>query len=83
MMLTSLQLCSCIIKIVASPQRHTIFHEYVKAKYGDETNDRGTLLWHLMVVRDVKTRWNSVLAMLERALLLKKVSLSCSNVKHD
>ncbi|KAG8940951.1 hypothetical protein FRC04_004865 [Tulasnella sp. 424] len=51
-----------VTKIVSSPQRRYAFRQQVQKFYHD---------LKLMVIRDVKTRWNCTHAMIQRALLLQ------------
>jgi hypothetical protein len=57
---------------VASPQRRLQFRKICRVKYGGKPDTKP--LANLMVVRDVRTRWNYTHAMIRRALLLKEVS---------
>lgn len=54
-----------IIRIRGSPQRRETFRNMVKAKCGRNANEHPELL------RDMRVRWNSTLAMLERAIELR------------
>lgn len=71
-------------KIASSPQRRQRFWKISGETYGDrrvdETNSSSPLLRLLMVIRDVRTRWNSTHAMLSRALLLREVRLPLSDL---
>jgi hypothetical protein len=69
-----IQLCSLCKKVVSSPQRRHYFCEESKHIYGDTLTPQGTPLAHLMVVRDVKTQWNSTHAMIKHACILQKAS---------
>ena len=61
-------------KIVSSPQRRSAFRRLAKKHYiGKKVNDNGRDISELMVIRDVRTRWNYTLAMIERALIMRKV----------
>lgn len=64
--LTLDQLRFLISKIVSSPQRRTRFHKLCREEYTDERR------WHLMVIRDVRTRWNWTYCMIKRAFQLKE-----------
>lgn len=55
-----------IIRIRGSPQRRETFRDIVKARCDDDAKA------HLELLRDVKVRWNSTLAMLARAVKLRK-----------
>ncbi|KAF5372244.1 hypothetical protein D9758_004983 [Tetrapyrgos nigripes] len=62
-------------KIVSSPQRRESFRECARKKYTNplvDKNEKGTPLAKLMVIWDVRTRWNYTHAMLKRARLLRK-----------
>ncbi|KAF5332340.1 hypothetical protein D9758_017443 [Tetrapyrgos nigripes] len=59
------------IKIVSSPQRRASFRKICKRVYPTQKNDKGTPLAKLMVIRDVRTRWNYTHAMIRRARLLR------------
>ncbi|KAJ7189246.1 hypothetical protein C8R46DRAFT_877092, partial [Mycena filopes] len=60
-------------KICASPQRRLRFKRVAASIYKDEINkSSGRKLSTLMIVRDVKHRWNYTKAMISRALLLRK-----------
>ncbi|KAJ3501122.1 hypothetical protein NMY22_g19033 [Coprinellus aureogranulatus] len=69
------KLCFITTKIVSSPQRRQRFWKISERVHGDrrvdEDDETSTLLRLLMVIRDVRTRWNSTHGMLERALLLR------------
>ena len=61
-----------------STQRHIFLRMssiLVSHKRSNESNKNSPLLAALMVVRDVRTRWNSTHAMIDRALLLREVRL--------
>jgi heme exporter protein D len=66
---SSLQLRFIVNKIASSPQRRRRFRNLAKAKYREER------LRKLMVIRDVRTRWNFTHAMIRRGSLLQDVSL--------
>jgi hypothetical protein len=74
-LLTILKLRTTCKKIVASPGNRSRFRKQAKKYYSAQYNDNGTEIAYLMVVRDMKVRWNSTQAMIERSLLLKKVSV--------
>jgi hypothetical protein len=64
-----------MIKITSTPQRRAIYKRIAAESFEDDTHpDTGTLLKKLMVVRDVKTRWNYTHAMIKRACVLSPVS---------
>ncbi|KAF5366557.1 hypothetical protein D9758_009004 [Tetrapyrgos nigripes] len=59
-------------KIVSSPQRQSSFRKIARSVYSMEVvNDKGTPKSKLMVIRDVRTRWNSTHAMIQRARVLQ------------
>ncbi|KAF7328569.1 Dimer-Tnp-hAT domain-containing protein [Mycena venus] len=61
------------IKICSSPQRRQRFKATSRSIYtADERAPSGKPLTSLMVIRDVKTRWNYTEAMITRGLLLRK-----------
>ncbi|KAK7001674.1 hypothetical protein R3P38DRAFT_3368049 [Favolaschia claudopus] len=59
-------------KICSSPQRRKRFRATAEKAYGDEKAPSGRPLASLMVVRDVRHRWNYTHAMIKRGLLLRK-----------
>ncbi|KAJ7787943.1 hypothetical protein B0H14DRAFT_3162898, partial [Mycena olivaceomarginata] len=59
-------------KICASPQRRKRFKSIAAALYKDEKEKSGRKTASLMVIRDVKHRWNFTEAMITRALKLRK-----------
>ncbi|KAJ6563486.1 hypothetical protein B0H10DRAFT_2239418 [Mycena sp. CBHHK59/15] len=60
-------------KICGSPQRRRRFHNIATSLYKDEVNgSSGRKLSTLMVIRDVKHRWNFTEAMISRGKLLRK-----------
>ncbi|KAK7007145.1 hypothetical protein R3P38DRAFT_2793021 [Favolaschia claudopus] len=59
-------------KICSSPQRRKRFRATAERIYGDEKAPSGRLLASLMVVRDVRHRWNNTHAMIKRGLMLRK-----------
>ncbi|KAF5342711.1 hypothetical protein D9758_015876 [Tetrapyrgos nigripes] len=62
-----------VTKIVSSPQRRTLFRRCATRKYSNgQTNEKGTPLSELMVIRDVATRWNYTHAMMKRGRLLQE-----------
>ncbi len=71
------QLRTICVKIDATPGRRASFRIHARKKYPTETlsNQNGppTLIWRLMPVRDVRTRWNYTHAMIKRGLILRKV----------
>jgi hypothetical protein len=67
------QLRTAVTKIVSSPQQRAGFQKLLKEKYKTALALSGRLIADLMVIRDVKTRWNYTHAMIKRALLLRKV----------
>lgn len=71
------QLRFIVKKIASLPQRRQRFYKFSEAEYGDRRAEDGNqdspLLRLLMVVRDVRTRWNSTHAMIIHALLLREV----------
>lgn len=71
-----LQLRFITTKIVSSPQRRAKFRRIAQANYGSQPTKKH--LEHLMVIRDVRTRWNYTHAMIRRAQLLKEVSIASS-----
>jgi hypothetical protein len=66
-----IQLRFITTKIVSSPQRHTQFKKHARDRYSKDPETQR--LVGLMVVQDVRTRWNYTHAMIRRALLLRKV----------
>ncbi|KZP28151.1 hypothetical protein FIBSPDRAFT_729779 [Athelia psychrophila] len=60
-------------KIVSSPQCRKYFRKCTVQFYAGKKNEKGTRIEILMVIRDVRTRWNYTHAMIKRALLLRKV----------
>lgn len=62
-------------KIVSSPQRRAAFKKLNGDLYGGIITSEGRMKADLMVIRDVRTRWNYTEAMMTRALLLRKVYL--------
>ncbi|KAF7363114.1 Dimer-Tnp-hAT domain-containing protein [Mycena venus] len=61
------------IKICSSPQRRQRFRAASKSVYmANERAPSGKPLTSLMVIRDVKSRWNYTEAMITRGLLLRK-----------
>jgi hypothetical protein len=58
--------------VVSSPQRRAKFHKITRSTYGQDPSTKGRV--GLMVVRDVRTRWNYTHAMICRALLLQEVA---------
>ena len=63
-------------KICSSPKRCKQFRKFAKDAYGSKPAPAPSnkLLYELMVIRDVVTRWNYTHAMIKRAILLRKVS---------
>ncbi|KAF7371616.1 Eukaryotic translation initiation factor 3 [Mycena venus] len=59
-------------KICSSPQRRKRFRTTAERMFPDKLAPSGRKLASLMVVRDVRHRWNYTHAMIERALLLRK-----------
>lgn len=69
------QLRTIVRKIVSSPQRRTIFQRHAHKYYEGKVLDDGkTDIAGLMPIRDVRTRWNWMHAMIHRAIILRKVS---------
>ncbi|TFY78260.1 hypothetical protein EWM64_g5750 [Hericium alpestre] len=62
-------------KIISSPQHRAAFRTLAHKYYADEKTEKGTDISKLMPIRDVKTRWNYMHAMIVRALQLKKGAL--------
>ncbi|KAF4612503.1 hypothetical protein D9613_012755 [Agrocybe pediades] len=58
-----------VTKIVSSPQRRQHFRNISEKEYGDDPSTKH--IAKLMVMRDVRTRWNYTHAMIRRALLQK------------
>ncbi|KAF4618026.1 hypothetical protein D9613_012868 [Agrocybe pediades] len=56
-------------KIVSSPQRRSQFRKIAHSKYAEDPKTKAYA--KLMVVRDVRTRWNYTHAMICRAIILK------------
>jgi hypothetical protein len=63
-------------EICASPQRRRRFKLIAAAIYKDERHKSGRKISSLMVIRDVKHRWNFTEAMISRAVVLRKVNLN-------
>ncbi|KAF5378354.1 hypothetical protein D9615_002986 [Tricholomella constricta] len=59
-------------KIASSPQRRQRFRRTARRCHPDDLSEVGTPIAKLMVVRDVRTRWNYTHAMIKRALMLRK-----------
>ncbi|KAJ7482522.1 hypothetical protein FB451DRAFT_1441871 [Mycena latifolia] len=59
-------------KICASPQRRRRFKLIAASLYKSEISGKGRKLSSLMVIRDVKHRWNFTEAMISRAKVLRK-----------
>lgn len=74
-MLTSIQLRLLATKIVSSPGNRGRFRACAIKHYSGQFTDKNVEIAHLMVVRDIRLRWNSTQAMMGRALLLADVSL--------
>jgi hypothetical protein len=66
--LTRLQLRTTATKICSSPQRRKRFRATAEKAFGDQLAPSGRKRATLMVVRDVRHRWNYTQAMIERAL---------------
>jgi hypothetical protein len=67
------QLCILCTKITLLPQRCANFRACAQKAFGDTPHPvTGTCLCLLMVVRDVKTRWNYTHAMIKRGYTLRK-----------
>ncbi|KAF5335248.1 hypothetical protein D9758_017381 [Tetrapyrgos nigripes] len=58
-------------KIVSSPQQRASFRKICKHVYPTKKNEKDTPLAKLMVIRDVRTRWNYTHAMIQRGHLLR------------
>ncbi|KAJ7818678.1 hypothetical protein B0H14DRAFT_2601113 [Mycena olivaceomarginata] len=61
-------------KICSSPQRRKRFRDTAARVYENKLAPSGRKLASLMVVRDVRHRWNYTHAMIKHKLLLKSVS---------
>ncbi|KAF8996455.1 hypothetical protein BDQ17DRAFT_1201898, partial [Cyathus striatus] len=64
-------------KITSSPQWRQRFWKFSSEIYGktkqvDDTNPHSALLSKLMVIRDIRTHWNSTHAMIAQAVTLRK-----------
>ena len=70
----TIQLRFITTKIVSSPQRRLRFCIICRNKYGNHTDKDTKRKVNLMVVRDVRTRWNYTHAMIRHAYMLKEVS---------
>jgi hypothetical protein len=73
-LLTSLQLRTTATKICSSPQRRSRFRTTAENTFGNELAPSGKKKATLMVIRDVRHRWNYTQAMIEHGLMLQKVS---------
>jgi hypothetical protein len=73
-----IQLRTTTTKICSSPQRRKRFRDTAARVYNNKVAESGRKLASLMVVRDVRHRWNYTHAMIQRALLLKSVSVRLS-----
>lgn len=68
-----MQLRLIATKIASSPQRRARLRQCAQQSY-TSNNPEDVRRRKLMVIRDVATRWNSTHAMMQRGLLLRKVS---------
>ncbi|KAF4611808.1 hypothetical protein D9613_004630 [Agrocybe pediades] len=59
-------------KIVSSPQRRLQFRKIAKEKYAGKSDPSVARLAELMVIRDIRTRWNYTHAMIRRSLLQRE-----------
>jgi hypothetical protein len=59
---------------VSSPQRRARFRKVAQSKYGGKDDTASDRLAGLMVVRDVRTRWNYTQSMIERGLEMRQVN---------
>ncbi|OCH91584.1 hypothetical protein OBBRIDRAFT_728545 [Obba rivulosa] len=60
-------------KVVSSPQHRSSYRKHVEREYHNKMAPSGKPIKDLMLIRDVATRWGGTHAMIERALLQKKV----------
>ncbi|KAF8186575.1 hypothetical protein K438DRAFT_1033042 [Mycena galopus ATCC 62051] len=71
-----------VTKICSSPQRRRSFKIIAAKMYKDTKAPSGRKLSTLMVIRDVKHRWNFMEAMISRGKLLRKVC-QCFFIKNS